>query len=164
MTPHEKQTICIVAAMSGPRRVIGKNNDLPWRGKVRGELKHFKETTTGGTVIMGRKTYESIGRPRPQRNNIVVSSTMQAMKGIDVCQSIDAAIEKATAYDAQIFIIGGAGIYKQTITIADKMVLSYIKQDYEGDAFFPDFDKSDWDVTSTQSYDDFDVVTYIRRG
>lgn len=161
MTPPEKQPICIVAAVSGRKRVIGNNGRLPW--KIKEEMNHFQRTTTGGTVIMGRNTYESIGKPLKDRNNIVVSTTMEVQDGIDVCTSIDAAIAKAMSYDAPIFIIGGAGIYEQTITLADKMILSYIKQEYDGDAFFPEFHESDWDITSTQCYNDFDVVVYSRR-
>ncbi len=163
MTLQEKQTICIVAAMSGKRRVIGKDNGLPWMGKVTGELKHFRTTTTGGTVLMGRNTYESIGRPLSKRNNIVVSRTMEETDGIDVCRSIDSAIEKAQSYAVPIFIIGGARIYEQTIGIADRMVLSYIKEEYGGDTFFPEFDETGWDASAPIEHEDFRVITYTRK-
>lgn len=164
MMAQEPQSICIIAAMSGPRQVIGKDNDLPWTGKVKGDLKHFRKTTTGGTVVMGRKTYESLGMPKlPDRNNIVISRSMPETDGIDVCRSIDAAIEKAQSYNVPIFIIGGAGIYAQTMNLADMMIISFIKEDYDGDTFFPEIKESEWSASPTAEYDDFRVVTYTRK-
>jgi dihydrofolate reductase len=157
------QSICIIAAMSGSQRVIGKDNGLPWIGKVKGEMKHFRKTTSGGTVVMGRKTYDSIGMPLPRRNNIVISRDMPKTDGVDVCRSIEAAMEKAQSYAVPIYIIGGAGIYEQTMDIADRMILSYIKEDFKGDTFFPEISDTIWSASKPVVHDDFRVVTYTRK-
>lgn len=120
-------------------RAIGNNNQLLWH--IPEDLKHFKEITTGHPIIMGQKTYESIGRPLPNRTNIVLSqdSSLQ-IDGCIVCGSIDQAIVAASEHDQnEIFIIGGGSIYKQTIDLADKLYLTIVDGTYEADTFFPDY-------------------------
>lgn len=152
--------IAIIAAMA-PNRAIGKDNKLPWR--ISEDLKNFKRLTSGNTVVMGRKTFESIGKPLPNRNNVVISSSFPATPGIDVCQTVDEALEKARSYRKDVFIIGGSSIYQQTIPLADKMYLSYVKKEYDGDTFFPEFDESEWKIESRENFAEFELVVYVRK-
>jgi len=150
----------IIAAMT-KKRVIGKDNKLPWH--ISEDLKNFKRLTTGNTIIMGRKTYDSIGKPLPNRHNIVVSRTVSSIDGADVCHSFDEAIEKAKSYGKDIFIIGGSSMYTLALPIADKMFISHVKQEVEGDAFFPEYDESDWEVESKEDHEEFELVVYVRK-
>ncbi len=152
--------ICIIAAMD-KNRVIGKDNKLPWR--ISDDLKNFKKLTTGNTVIMGRKTFESIGKPLPNRNNIVISTSMPQTAGIDVCNSFEESIIKAKSYGKDIFIIGGAAVYEQAIPFADKMYISYVKGEYKGDVFFPEFDEKAWHVENKEEHAEFDLLVYVRK-
>jgi len=152
--------ISIIVAMD-KNRVIGKDNKLPWH--ISDDLKNFKRLTTENTIIMGRKTYESIGKPLPNRNNIVVSTTMQPISGITVCKTIPEAIEIGKTCGKEIFIIGGGQIFKQTIPLADKMYISYIKKEYEGDAYFPEFNENEWNIEQKQDFAEFELVIYVRK-
>jgi len=158
-------SITIIAALTKDR-VIGKDNNLPWH--ISEDLQNFKKLTSGNTVVMGRKTYESIGKPLPNRKNIVVSRSVSSIEGVDVCSSLEDAIEKAKSYGKEIFIIGGASIYEMAIPLADKMYLSYVKVNYKGDTYFPKFDKDVWDVVSERTYnegkdEEFNLVIYKRK-
>ena len=134
----------IIAGMSKDR-VIGKNNKIPWH--VSEDFKHFKRTTMGNTIVMGRKTFESVGsRPLPGRPHVIVSRSMPETKGVDVCRSLGEAIEKAESYGKEVFICGGGEIYSEALPQTDRMVLSYIEGDYDGDAYFPEFDDSEWTI------------------
>ena len=131
-------TINIIVAISKKNRAIGKNNDLLWR--ISEDLKRFKEITTGHPVIMGRKTFESIGRPLPNRTNIITTRNKDLkIIGALVTNSLEEAIHKASELDSEIFIIGGAEIYKETINLANRLYLTIIDEEKEGDAFFPDY-------------------------
>ena len=131
--------IAIIAGMT-KNRVIGKGNNLPWH--IPEDLKNFKRVTSGNTVIMGRKTYDSIlsmiGHPLPNRNNIVISRSLQDER-VTVCRSVEEAVENGRSFEKDIFVIGGATIYKLFLPIADKKYISWIKKDYEGDVYFPKF-------------------------
>ena len=142
-------------------RVIGKDNQLPWN--ISEDLQNFKKLTLEKTVLMGRKTFDSIGRPLPKRNNLVLSRSMPSQEGIIVCSSIEQSIEKAKQYNQDLFIIGGSTIYQQFLPYANKMYLSYIKQEYEGDTYFPEFNKEDWEIESTQDFQEFEFVVYRRK-
>jgi dihydrofolate reductase len=152
--------INIIAAMA-KNRVIGKDNKLPWH--ISDDLKNFKKLTSNTVVIMGRKTFESIGKPLPNRINIVISSSMPGTEGIIVCHDIPSALERARSYNKEIFIIGGATIYQQTIPWADRMYISYVKGEYDGDAFFPQYDESQWRVEKREDFPDFELVTYVKK-
>ena len=147
----------IIAAMT-QNRVIGKDNSLPWN--LPQDLQNFKKLTSGNTIVMGRKTFDSIGRALPNRNNIVISRSSLSIEGVDVCNSVASAIDKARSYGKDIFIIGGATIYEQILPLADKMILSFVKEDYQGDTFFPKFNKEDWIVENKEDFEKFEVVTY----
>lgn len=135
--------INIIAAI-GKNRELGKDNKLLWH--IPEDFKRFKTLTLGHTVIMGRKTFESIGKPLSNRVNIVVTRNKNVIGGVInhattiFCNSLENAIEKARQFNKKIFIIGGAEIYKQGIQYADKLYLTLINQEYpEADAFFPDY-------------------------
>ena len=157
------EKIIIAALTKG--RVIGKNNWLPW--DIPEELQHFRKTTENGTIIMGRRTYDSIGRPMPKRVNIVVSAHVKQVNNdsVIVCPTVEAAISKAETFGKQIFIIGGAQIFQQALDkkLVDKMYLSYIKKEYDGDTYFPEFDESEWTVESKEPHEQFEIVKYRRK-
>ena len=134
-------SLSIVVAMAR-NRTIGMNNALPWRCPE--DLQHFKKLTMGHHLIMGRKTFLSIGKPLPGRTTVVVSRDRSLkLEGCTVVNSIPEAIASC-ARDPQIFVVGGADIYAQTIGLADKLYITEIQKDVIGDAAFPDFDKSEW--------------------
>ena len=151
----------VIAAMA-ENRVIGKDNAMPWH--LSEDLRHFKKITTGGVLIMGRKTFESIGcRPLPKRPHVIVSRTFPKTPGVDVCRTFEAALEKAGSYGKPVFSAGGAEIYRQSIPVANRMVLSRIRGDYDGDAFFPEFDESEWRLTKKEEHDEITLFVYERR-
>ena len=135
----------LIAAMAA-NRVIGRGGQLPWH--LPDDLKHFKELTLGHPIIMGRRTYESIGRPLPGRRNIVVSANLSAPPHPDVvlARSLDEAASLAGA--AVAFIIGGASLYAAAIPRVEVMHLTELDAAVEGDALFPPFDKSAWRITT----------------
>ena len=152
--------INIIAAMD-PNRVIGKDNKLPWH--ISEDLKNFKRLTDGNAVIMGRKTYESIGKPLPNRKNIVISTSMPTTNGITVCKSLQEGLMEAKLFGKDIFIIGGASLYEQAIPMTDKMFISYVKRKYAGDVFFPEFDENEWEIEQKEDHPDFELVIYVRK-
>lgn len=135
----------IVVAM-GEKNEIGFENQLLWH--LPKDLKHFKEITSGHPVIMGRKTYESIGKPLPNRTNIVVSrKTDWFEEGILIVGSIKEAVKFAKKIDEEVFIIGGGKIYEQTMDVVDKLEVTLVKADLEADTFFPKIDPKIWKKT-----------------
>ena len=138
--------ITIVVAM-GKNREIGANNQLLWH--LPKDLKHFKELTTGHPVIMGRKTYESIGKPLPNRTNIVISRKNDWFEeGIFIVGSIKEAIKFAKKIDENAYIIGGGNIYEQTLDLADKLEVTLVDTTLEADTFFPKIDEKKWTKTN----------------
>ena len=142
-------------------RVIGKGNNLPWH--ISDELKNFKRLTEGKVLIMGERTFSSIGKPLPNRTTIVLSTKREHIEGVTVCKSIKEALLKASTYEKEIIIAGGSRIYEQLLPFADKMIISYIKKGYEGDRFFPEFEESDWIIENREDYPEFEVVFYKRK-
>lgn len=136
-------TISIIAAMSD-NRVLGKDNDLVWH--LPDDMKHFKKTTSGHAVIMGRKTFESFGKPLKNRENIIITRKKNYdTKGAEVVNSVDNALKLAGKMeDKEIFIIGGGEIYKQTIPYTDRIYLTIVHHEFDGDTFFPELDLSEW--------------------
>ncbi|KAA3602012.1 MAG: dihydrofolate reductase [Calditrichaeota bacterium] len=131
--------------------VIGKENTLPWH--LSADLKRFKKITSGNSILMGRKTYESIGRPLPNRKNVVITRQKDfEAKGCVVANSLEEAIEGCKD-EAEIFVIGGSEIYKQAMKFADRIHLTEIHEDFEGDAFAPEFDLKDWQETSREDFE-----------
>lgn len=131
-----------ILAMS-ENRVIGKNNQLPWH--LPADLKHFKTITTGHSILMGRKTYESIGRPLPNRTNIIITrNAALQIPGCVVVTSIDDALNYAKKENKEIFIIGGAEVYTQLLPVTDRIYLTLVHGQFAGDAFFPELNKEEW--------------------
>ena len=135
--------ITLIAAVAR-NGVIGRENRLPWR--IPGDLPRFKQTTLGQTLIMGRKTFESIGRALPGRETIVVTRRLTfAASGVEVANTLDDAFARVRTQDA--FVAGGAEIYAQSLPRADRLLLTEIDAEFEGDAHFPAFDRSAWKVS-----------------
>ncbi len=133
--------LAIIVAIS-ENNAIGKNNQLLWH--LPADLKHFKEITTGNTIIMGRKTFDSIGKPLPNRRSIVISrNTNLTIPGVEIVASLEKALELCK-HDQEAFIIGGAEIYQQALPYATHIYLTRIHQKYEADTFFPAIDPSGW--------------------
>ena len=128
--------ISIIVATS-KNRVIGNNNSLIW--KLPADLKRFKQITTGNTIVMGRKTYESIGKPLPNRRNIIITRDTNYL--VDNCEIVNSLEEALMLCNNECFIIGGGEIYKQSIDIADKIYLTLVQEDFEGDTYFPEIGK-----------------------
>lgn len=157
--------ISLIAAMD-ENRLIGSNNGLPWH--LPADFKHFKEVTMGKPVIMGRKTFESIGRPLPGRKNVVVSRTGFSAKGVISAASIDEALTEVAGVE-EVMIIGGANFYEQMLSKADRMYLTHVSASCQGDAWFPEYSLDEWVITSRQDYKadeknnyNFSVVEYKR--
>ena len=150
-------TIALVAAQA-ENRVIGQGLDIPWR--VKGEQALFKQITMGGTLIMGRKTYDSIGRPLPGRTTLVVTRNPQLqIDGVLVTHSLEAALQEAMAIDAPVFVVGGGDLYQQALSQADELHLTTIHTEAEGDVYFPLVPDS-FEVVSEQRFSSNIDYTY----
>ena len=164
MNPH----VSLIVAMAR-NRVIGSNNTLPWH--LPADLKHFRGLTMGHHIVMGRKTYESIGKPLPGRTSVVVTRNPDyAAPGAIVVNSLQAAFA-ACSNDTEIFVIGGAELYRQAITLADRIYLTEIAADIRGDAYFPEFDPGEWVEVSRETHSQsepqplvYHFVAYHRSG
>ena len=142
--------LSIIAAMSA-NRVIGSHNDLPWR--LPADLKRFKSLTMGHHLIMGRKTFESIGQPLPGRTTVVIThQTGYAPEGVLVAHSVEQALQMA-AGDDEVFVAGGAQIYQLLFPRADRLYLTSIHEEFEGDTDFPEFEESDWQLNSEEKHE-----------
>jgi dihydrofolate reductase len=128
--------------------VIGKENKLPWH--LPDDLKYFKNLTWAMPILMGRKTFDSIGKPLPGRKSIVITRNQEwRHEGVDVVHSVEAAVEKAKGYGAkEIFVIGGAEIFKTALPDANRIYLTRIHQQVDGDIFFPVIDEKEWALVS----------------
>lgn len=145
MTPF----LTAIAAMT-TKRVIGLNNQLPWR--LPADLKHFKHLTTGHAIIMGRKTFESIGRPLPNRRNIVLTRDVGFVaEGCEVAHDVTGALAKL-AHDEEAFIIGGAEVYRLFMPLVSRLQLTLIDADISGDTYFPELELADWQVTREEHH------------
>ena len=168
--------ITLIAAIS-LNGTIGDANKIPWR--LPEDLKHFKETTQDHVVIMGRKTFESLGKkPLPQRENIILtrrldeealSWTTLKHQGhfVTIAADIDSALREGRRFpDKEIFIIGGSEIYRQTIDLADRLIISHVQIDCEGDSYFPTIDPETFAIKNVTEYKNttipFNVVEYRR--
>ncbi len=151
--------LSIIVAMDD-NQLIGKDNTLPWH--LPADLGYFKKTTTGKTVLMGRKTYESIGKPLPNRRNVIVSRNSEfKAEGCEIVDSIDAALNLAKN-DNEVMVMGGASFYEQMLPSADRLYITRIDGKYDGDAHFPKFDIEEFIEVSRESHspDDKNPHTY----
>lgn len=160
-----KMIISHLVAVS-KNNVIGKNNDLPW--KLKRDLLHFKEYTMGKTIIMGRKTYESIGRPLPKRNNFIISSTINRIEGASIFSSLKEAIRNVPGDDEAV-IIGGGYLFNDSINYFNKLVLTLVDCEIDGDVFYPKIDLKKWNLEDSIDFKkdidneyDFSVKTYTK--
>jgi dihydrofolate reductase len=141
--------ISIISAMAS-NRAIGIRNTLPWQ--LPEDLKHFKALTMGHHIVMGRKTYDSIGKPLPGRDTVIVTRNADyAVPGCLAVNSLDAALTVSHG-DAEVFFVGGAELYRQALSIAHRIYLTEIQRVFDGDAFFPEFDKSQWIETARDKH------------
>ncbi len=161
-------SLSLIVAKS-TNNVIGLNNTLPWR--LSADLAHFKKVTMGKAVIMGRKTYESIGRPLPGRTNIVVTRQRAwHANGVTVVHSLDEAVAAASeCQEKEAVLIGGAELYAQGLGLCSTVYLTEVKAQLEGDAFFADLDSTEWALISKESHvkdekndHDFDLLVFKR--
>jgi len=151
-------TITVLAAV-GANLVIGRDGAMPWH--LPQDLAHFKATTMGHTLVMGRRTYESIGRALPGRRTIVLTSQgVWHAPSVEVAHSLAEAL--ALAGPTDVFVVGGSDVYRQALPFADQMLLTEIDQSPEGDAFFPAIAPDDWHEISREAHEGFAFVTYLR--
>lgn len=146
--------------------VIGKSNGkMSWH--VKEEFQHFKDTTFGYPIIMGRKTFETLGKPLKGRLNIIVTRNKNyktEFEEVIIKTSLEEAIDYCKSLNPEkIFIIGGAEIYKQSFDIVDEMIISYMKFDADGDVKFPEFDKQKWIAEKISDHDLFEIFRYVRK-
>ena len=145
-------TISLIVAMAR-NRVIGANNRIPW--KVPGEQQLFKQITMGHHIVMGRKTYESIGRLLPGRTTVVVTRQPDyAVPGAIIAHSLQDALN-AAARDSEVFVIGGAELFREALPIADRIHLSVVDAEPDGDTFMPEFDMKEWREVSSETREGF---------
>ncbi len=150
--------ISLIVAMAA-NRAIGLDNKMPWH--LSADLKKFKAITMGSPIVMGRKTYESIGRPLPGRSNIIISRNLDYQQAdCLVFNDIKTAIEASSKDAEEIFIIGGAELYKATLPHADNLYLTLINQDFNGDTFFPEIDFKAWTEASREDISDDPSVNF----
>lgn len=149
--------LSLIAAMDR-ERLIGRDNALPWH--LPEDLRHFKATTLGKPVIMGRKTWESLGRPLPGRRNVVVSRNADyALQGAELVGSLEAALS-LTAEAEEVFVIGGAELYRQALPLAQRLYLTEIDASHTGDAWFPAFAADEWQETAREEHANADGLAY----
>ncbi|RNC80071.1 MAG: dihydrofolate reductase [Balneola sp.] len=153
--------ILTIVVAHDPNLVIGNNGGLPWRYPE--DLKHFKSTTLGNTIIMGRGVFEELNEiPLPGRRNIVLSRS-KSYEGVETYKSLEEALKNI--HDEEVFIIGGGVLYRQTLSMVNKMIVTEIKKEYEGDTFFPEYRSeigSTWTEVSREETDNLSFVVYIR--
>lgn len=143
--------LSIIAAVA-KNKVIGINNQLPW--KLSADLKYFSKITTGKSVLMGRKTFFSIlnmlGKPLPNRKNYVLSKTENQLEGVQVIKDLEDFLKHNQ--DEEVFIIGGASVYSQALPLVDRLYITEVDCTPAGDAFFPEFDINNWQLTSEEKH------------
>lgn len=158
-------TVTLVAAVAR-NGVIGRYGAIPWR--LPGEQAHFKAVTMGHVLVMGRRTYESIGRPLPGRTTVVVTGNPDweppgAPHGVLTAHTVLDALRRARALDDQVFVVGGHRVYAESLSAADELLITEVDQEPEGDTVFPQVDWSQWVEESRETYAGWAVVRYRRR-
>jgi dihydrofolate reductase len=151
----------IIIAAIGKNRVIGKEGKIPWH--ISEDLKRFKRLTTGHVVLMGRKTFESIGKPLSNRRNVVITSRQLA--GVETHSTVEQAL-KAVADEERVFVIGGGQIYSQLLEKADELHLTFVDADLAGDTSFPPYEEligSSFTLADEEKHDGFRFCHYIRK-
>ena len=158
MTDAKRVVLVAAVATNG---VIGLDGDIPW--SIPEDLKHFRAVTKGNTVVMGRRTFESIGHPLPFRTNVVVTRDPSwSFDGVFTAPSVEAAIELSREFEGDIMVIGGAQVYAAALPFADAQVLTEVQQSPDGDTHYPEFDRSEWKETRREPHDGFEFVWWER--
>ena len=150
----------IIIAALGTNGVIGHGDKMPWW--VPEEYQQFLNFITGQTVIMGRKTYEIFSKDLPSKRNLVISRQNKKYDRAQVFPSFEDALQEAEKFPEDIFIAGGATIYENALSVADKMYLSYIKGEHHGDTYFPEFDKNQFRIEKCLQHSSFEFVVYSK--
>lgn len=152
-------TLTIIAAVAA-NGIIGMDNKMPWH--VAEDFAHFKRITLGHTVVMGRKTFDSLGRPLPKRRNVVISRSEQTYEGAEASTDLLGTLQEFASTDEEVFLIGGSELWAFALEqgLIKSMILSHMKFDAEGDTSFPQFNKELWVSTLVDDYDDFTVKRY----
>jgi dihydrofolate reductase len=159
MTPGGKRVVLVAAVADNG--VIGVDGDIPWR--IPEDFAHFKSTTMGHTLVMGRATYESIGRPLPGRTTVVLTRNPGwSAEGVRVVASLEAALDLADGLPGEVMVVGGAAVYAEALALADEQVLTEVHQSPPGDTLYPSFDRSEWVAGRRESFDGYDRVWWSR--
>lgn len=151
--------ISLIAAMDR-NRIIGNNNQLPWH--LPADLKHFKAITLNKPILMGRKTYDSIGKPLPNRRNIIISHQKAlSIPGCEVFSSLEAALQSVSASE-EVMIIGGESLFRMSLPLAHRLYLTIIDHEFEGDTVFPEWDENEWieELSETHQPDEKNKYSY----
>lgn len=144
--------ISLIVAMAS-NRVIGLNNKMPWH--LSADLKRFKQITLGAPILMGRKTFESIGRPLPGRANIILSrNPAYEQDGCIVVNDLETALWTGGRHGDELFVIGGADLYREMLPRADRLYMTEIKRAFAGDTFFPEWNPDEWEEIAREEIDD----------
>lgn len=157
-----KEVVLIVAVSKN--NVIGKDNKLLWH--ISKDLKRFKELTLNHPIIMGRKTFMSLPfKPLPKRINIVLSRNLNSIENVIIKKTLEEAISYAKTIDDKIFIIGGSSVYKEALdkNLVDRMEITKLDKEYEGDSFFPKIDLNKWEIINNKREEDFSFISYIKK-
>lgn len=153
--------VVLVAAVAR-NRVIGRGPDIPWH--IPGEQAEFKRLTMGHTLLMGRTTYESIGRPLPGRTTIVLTRDPSwSADGVLVAHSLGDALEQAAALPGEVMVVGGAQVYDEALPVADEQVISEVPLSPEGDVLYPEVDPAAWEEVEREVFEGYERVTWRRR-
>jgi dihydrofolate reductase len=152
----------LIAAVA-ENRVIGKGDGMPWN--LPDEYEHYRRIIADQTVLMGRRSYEIFGKDLTSRHAMVVSRTVEkhSLGAAIVCSSLEEAVDKAQSLGREVYINGGASIYEQALPMVDEMDLSIIKGNFEGDAYFPEFDESDWRIAERSDHGAWEFRRYLRK-
>ena len=156
-------TVTLVAAVAR-NGVIGADGGIPWR--LPDDQRRFKELTVGHVLVMGRRTYESIGRPLPDRKTVVVTRTPGWSAGADgvvVAPGVPEAIAVAGTIDDEVFVVGGTRVYEAALPLADRLELTWVDAEPEGDARFPEIEWADWREVAREAHEGWSAVSYERR-
>jgi dihydrofolate reductase len=156
MTDDGRKRVVLVAAVAD-NGVIGRGGDIPWSNPE--DLRHFRTVTTGNTVVMGRRTFESIGHPLPFRTNVVVTRRADwSHEGVYVANGVAEAVDLAQDFEGDVMVIGGGEVYRAALPLADVQILTEIHQSPVGDTFYPEVDRSEWTETRRERRDGYDFV------
>ncbi|MDQ4053520.1 MAG: dihydrofolate reductase [Actinomycetota bacterium] len=159
MTPAGKRIVLVAAVADNG--VIGVDGDIPWR--IPEDFAHFKATTMGHTLLMGRATYESIGRPLPGRTTLVLTRDPDwSAEGVLVASSLESALDVADGLPGDVMVVGGAAVYGEALLVADEQVLTEVHRSPPGDTFYPPFDTADWTESRREVFDGYERVWWIR--